>query len=61
MCRIFGQLGRQDIQERTLQRTAIAMEHGGPDCQNYMFGEMWAMGCDRLAIQGIKGGNQPFK
>lgn len=60
MCRLFGQLGRQHIEERILQRAALAMEHGGPDRKDYAVGDMWALGSDRLAIQGIKGGNQPF-
>ncbi len=60
MCRIFGQLGHPHIDERVLQRVALAMVHGGPDRQNYVVGNMWAMGSDRLAIQGIEGGNQPF-
>jgi len=60
MCRIFGQLGRPYIEAKILQRVAIAMEHGGPDYQNYVDSEMWAVGCDRLAIQGVSGGNQPF-
>lgn len=60
MCRIFGQLGRTNVGEKTLQHVAIAMKHGGPDRQNYIDGPMWSVGSDRLAIQGIKGGNQPF-
>lgn len=60
MCRIFGQLGHPNIEENVLQRVAIAMEHGGPDRQNYVHSKMWAMGSDRLAIQGVQGGNQPF-
>jgi asparagine synthase (glutamine-hydrolysing) len=60
MCRIFGQLGREYVEERLLQRVALALKHGGPDQQNYAVGKMWALGNDRLAIQGIKGGNQPF-
>ncbi|MDD3183247.1 MAG: asparagine synthase (glutamine-hydrolyzing) [Alphaproteobacteria bacterium] len=60
MCRIFGQLGHPHIEERILQRAAIAMKHGGPDRQNYVASKMWALGSDRLAIQGIVGGNQPF-
>lgn len=60
MCRIFGQLGFQDIEEKILQRVALAMRHGGPDRQNYMTGKTWAIGSDRLAIQGIAGGDQPY-
>jgi asparagine synthase (glutamine-hydrolysing) len=60
MCRIFGQLGHPYIEERILQRAAIAMKHGGPDRQNYVVSKDWALGSDRLAIQGTTGGHQPF-
>ena len=36
------------------------MKHGGPDSQNYVGRKLWSMGTDRLAIQGIDGGNQPY-
>ncbi len=60
MCRIFGQLGQIPVTEAALRQTAIAMKHGGPDRQSYETGTGWALGNNRLAIQGIDGGDQPF-
>lgn len=60
MCRIFGQFGNRQINERLLQESALSMIHGGPDQQNYVIGRGWAIGNDRLSIQGINGGIQPF-
>ncbi len=60
MCRIFGQFGDAPIEDMHLHAAALSMKHGGPDRQNYNTGEKWALGNDRLAIQGIAGGDQPF-
>lgn len=60
MCRIFGQLGQIPVNEAALRQTALAMKHGGPDRQSYETGNGWAIGNNRLAIQGIHGGDQPF-
>lgn len=60
MCRIFGQLGPPDIEKTLLQQVALSMKHGGPDSQDFVARKLWSMGTDRLAIQGIDGGDQPF-
>ena len=60
MCRIFGKLGGEPIDDIILQSVALSMKHGGPDRQDYRSGSSWTLGTDRLAIQGIIGGNQPF-
>lgn len=60
MCRIFGVFGSEDINEACLLGSAQSMVHGGPDRQSYEFGPRWALGNDRLAIQGVAGGDQPF-
>lgn len=60
MCRIFGTFGQEPIEDINLQRAAASMKHGGPDRQSYHAAETWAVGTDRLAIQGVQGGDQPF-
>lgn len=60
MCRIFGQLGRANIEEKILEHVSISMKHGGPDRQSYVARKFWSMGTDRLAIQGVDGGEQPY-
>ena len=60
MCRIFGQFGQEQISELTMQQVALSMKHGGPDQQSFEIENGWALGNDRLAIQGIDGGEQPF-
>ncbi len=60
MCRIFGVFGSEDINEACLLGSAQSMVHGGPDRQSYEVGSRWALGNDRLAIQGVAGGDQPF-
>jgi asparagine synthase (glutamine-hydrolysing) len=60
MCRIFGTFGNQPVDEISLQRAAASMKHGGPDRQSYHAEDAWAVGTDRLAIQGVAGGDQPF-
>ncbi len=60
MCRIYGYLGNEEITAEILRNVANAQIHGGPDGQ-YRKKEMnWAIGNNRLAIQGLNGGIQPF-
>ncbi|MFE3755601.1 hypothetical protein ACFXO9_14950 [Nocardia tengchongensis] len=40
---------------------AHAQRHGGPDAQTQHLGDGWGLGADRLAIQGIAGGEQPYR
>ena len=60
MCRIFGQFGPIPVNESALKDAAFVMRHGGPDRQSYKSGKGWAIGNNRLSIQGIEGGDQPF-
>jgi asparagine synthase (glutamine-hydrolysing) len=60
MCRIFGYLGHRQIDSTTLESVSRAMIHGGPDAQTVRRGAAWALGNNRLAIQGIANGDQPF-
>jgi asparagine synthase (glutamine-hydrolysing) len=60
MCRIFGTFGQMPVEDINLQRAAASMKHGGPDRQSYHAEVTWALGTDRLAIQGVQGGDQPF-
>jgi asparagine synthase (glutamine-hydrolysing) len=60
MCRIFGYFGHRQIDSITLDAVSQALIHGGPDAQTVHRGDTWALGNNRLAIQGIANGNQPF-
>lgn len=61
MCRIFGCITDQVIDHAKLSRAAQTMLSGGPDEQWIEQGKNWGIGCNRLAIQGIDGGKQPFR
>jgi asparagine synthase (glutamine-hydrolysing) len=60
MCRIFGYFGQGQIDSITLDSVSQALIHGGPDAQTVYRGDTWALGSNRLAIQGIANGDQPF-
>lgn len=60
MCRIYGYFGTKKISPDTLKKVAMQQIYGGPDQQSIMHGEYWALGSNRLAIQGVTGGKQPF-
>lgn len=60
MCRIFGYLGDEDISANVLRRVSQLQIHGGPDNQTFTQANNWALGNNRLAIQGINGGSQPY-
>lgn len=58
MCRMFGVMG-----ESTDQGQLTAMQRlfkGGPDEQNLRWGNGWALGHTRLAINGLLNGSQPY-
>lgn len=60
MCRILGYFGNQNIDQNIIERATQNQINGGPDQQSYKFGNGWALGNNRLAIQGLDGGDQPF-
>ncbi len=60
MCRIFGYLGKASVSEQSLHAVSSAQLHGGPDQLNFIQKDCWALGNNRLMIQGISGGRQPF-
>ncbi|MCV0428247.1 MAG: asparagine synthase (glutamine-hydrolyzing), partial [Roseibium sp.] len=61
MCRIFGVVSDQEVDEENLFRASRCMLSGGPDQQWVKHGKNWSIGANRLAIQGIDGGKQPFQ
>ncbi|MET9963709.1 asparagine synthase (glutamine-hydrolyzing) [Streptomyces sp. NPDC006326] len=60
MCRIYGCFGGEPFGRDVLDAVADAMREGGPDEQTAGLGDGWALGNNRLAIQGIAHGHQPF-
>ncbi|KRV49141.1 asparagine synthase [Wenjunlia vitaminophila] len=61
MCRIYGCFGGGTVGREVLDAVAGAMLEGGPDEQTCRVGDGWAVGTNRLAIQGIAHGHQPFE
>lgn len=61
MCRIFGNLGPTALTRDELDALTAGQLTGGPDRQADVSGPNWALGANRLAIQGIDGGDQPFR
>ncbi|MFC5724216.1 asparagine synthase (glutamine-hydrolyzing) [Streptomyces gamaensis] len=60
MCRIYGCFGGEPFGPDVLGSVAAAMLPGGPDEQSLHRGDGWALGTNRLAIQGVSHGRQPF-
>ena len=60
MCRILGFVGAKEISIETMQRAAARQNKGGPDAQTFKMGEGFGLSNNRLAVQGIDGGVQPF-
>src|SRR5580692_2037257 len=60
MCRIYGYFGGEAIERSALHQVGRAMVYGGPDAQTLWTGDSCALGSNRLAIQGIADGDQPF-
>lgn len=59
MCRIFGILGNSI---KVINGMALASNYqynGGPDEQSVMVRDGWALGANRLSIQGVQNGAQP--
>lgn len=61
MCRILGYLGCQKIGEDKIKNAIQKQILGGPDSQSFIQKSQWALANNRLAIQGLLGGQQPFK
>ncbi|GAA0631539.1 N-acetylglutaminylglutamine amidotransferase [Kutzneria viridogrisea] len=61
MCRIFGNLGASPLSERDLDALHRHQRGGGPDQQAHRSGPSWSLGANRLAIQGLDGGAQPYR
>lgn len=60
MCRIYGYFGNKKLATDTLHKVAQRQFNGGPDAQHFQAGTNWAIGNNRLAIQDIGGGAQPY-
>ena len=60
MCRIYGYFGKQKVQREVLENISNMLLNGGPSGQYLHEGYQWALGNNRLAIQGLEGGTQPF-
>ncbi len=60
MCRIFGYIGSAKLDKEHLQKVSREQLSGGPDAQTFCIRENWSLGSNRLAIQGIDGGAQPY-
>ncbi|AUG76493.1 asparagine synthetase B [Kitasatospora sp. MMS16-BH015] len=60
MCRIYGHFGGAPVDREVLRAVARGMHHGGPDEQTLHLADTWSLGNNRLAIQGISHGHQPF-
>ncbi|WP_263168282.1 asparagine synthase (glutamine-hydrolyzing) [Streptomyces sp. SCSIO ZS0520] len=61
MCRIYGHLDGPHLGPKALRAVGGAMREGGPDAQTTGLGERWALGSNRLAVQGIAHGSQPYR
>ncbi|MFF6995117.1 asparagine synthase (glutamine-hydrolyzing) [Streptomyces sp. NPDC008313] len=61
MCRVYGCFGGEPVGPDVLGAVSGAMREGGPDEQTARAGDGWALGTNRLAIQGIAHGHQPFE
>ncbi|NKI40902.1 asparagine synthase (glutamine-hydrolyzing) [Streptomyces physcomitrii] len=61
MCRIYGHLGGAHPGPDVLRAVGAAMREGGPDAQTTGLGARWSLGSNRLAVQGIAHGAQPYR
>jgi asparagine synthase (glutamine-hydrolysing) len=62
MCRIYGFLGQIQEEEivTALERASDLQHAGGPDEQGYFYTSEGGIGANRLAVQGLDGGAQPY-
>ncbi|WP_432176272.1 asparagine synthase (glutamine-hydrolyzing) [Streptomyces sp. Tue6028] len=61
MCRIHGCFGGEPVAPEILHAVARAQRHGGPDATTLHSGDGWALGNNRLAVQGVADGRQPYE
>ncbi|MCX4997479.1 asparagine synthase (glutamine-hydrolyzing) [Streptomyces longwoodensis] len=61
MCRIYGSFGGATISPQVWDDVAGTMREGGPDEMGRRCGDGWTLGNNRLAIQGVPDGHQPFE
>lgn len=59
MCRIYGTFGSQET-DHILEKVSSKQLRGGPDHQRFMNKKNWSLGYNRLAIQDLNGGLQPY-
>lgn len=60
MCRILGYFGKKEFSIDQLKKIAEKQKNGGPDGQYVKLGKNFGLSNNRLAIQGLDGGVQPF-
>jgi asparagine synthase (glutamine-hydrolysing) len=63
MCRIYGYFGGGPVSRDVLDQVGARLVHGGPDEQTVHVDALIpaALGANRLAIQGITDGHQPYQ
>lgn len=63
MCRIFGSFSAGTARPDPGELAAVSarQRHGGPDEHDVLSGAGWSIGCDRLAVTGLRGGRQPYR
>ncbi|MCM3132894.1 asparagine synthase (glutamine-hydrolyzing) [Paenibacillus polysaccharolyticus] len=60
MCRIFGYLGDERIGVERMATSSSMQYNGGPDEQSVVIKDGWGLGINRLSIQDIATGGQPY-
>ena len=61
MCRIYGYLaGRPFGLAGKMMQVARMQLHGGPDSQHFYTTPQYGIGANRLAINDLQGGQQPY-
>ncbi|NRA86236.1 MAG: asparagine synthase (glutamine-hydrolyzing) [Rhizobiales bacterium] len=60
MCRIFGTFGLHNASLTKMAFCSVNQNHGGPDEQSIIIKPNWSLGINRLSIQDISGGGQPY-
>jgi asparagine synthase (glutamine-hydrolysing) len=60
MCRIYGFFGGGEVSPARIAAAQRVQLHGGPDQQGWRLNEGWCLGCNRLVIQGLAHGKQPY-
>jgi asparagine synthase (glutamine-hydrolysing) len=60
MCRIFGAFGQGPFEVQQLAAASKLLHCGGPDEQTVIARDGWSIGINRLAIQDLVQGSQPY-